>query len=102
MRRIKFLIKVQLCRTLIPLPAPQRRRGAITAVAALLEKPPSQAASFWSPYLLPWRNTGRLRFIMLRKMVNYGRAKAQERGIARPVLEGITGRTIHEEKTWKG
>lgn len=24
---------------------------------------------------------------------------AQERGIARPV---ITGRTIHEEKTWKG
>ena len=25
MRRIKFLIKVQLCRTLIPLPAPQRR-----------------------------------------------------------------------------
>lgn len=35
-------------------------------------------------------------------MVSYGRAKAQERGIARPVLEGITGRTIHEEKTWKG
>ena len=45
---------------------------------------------------------GRLRFIMLCKMVNYGRAKAQERGIARPVLGGITGRTIHEEKTWKG
>lgn len=27
---------------------------------------------------------------------------AQEMGIARPVLGGITGRTIHEEKTWKG
>lgn len=44
----------------VPLPAPQRRRGAITAVAALLEKPPSQAASFWASAPSPLAEYGPL------------------------------------------